>query len=259
MFTSTNIILAFLGLSLFIYILSGLNIVNEWERAPVIRFGKYLRTLGAGVRWIEPFTNRVQAKVSIQDEVRQLAMPNIQTHDNVPVAFTLLLTTRIDMTAGRDGVKDNFLNIENPEPAILQKAIAVVSETVSGTELDKILHERTALYTKIVTALQDRIAHWGYVILAVEIKDIQITDVSISDAISLKARAGKEGEAELVKAQFQLQIAQALKLAADVYDDNARWLKQQETLLELGRSAENNTIIIPVDFGGRIAVGTGKI
>lgn len=225
------------------YLLAGLTIVDQRERRPVLRFGKYLRTLGPGVRWIEPLTNKVAAPINIQDCTKTLTIASVPTHDNIPIAFDMLLTYRI----AEANVESWFL-VVGDDKSLYSRAVAVVSEVVSRTELDELLHDRKLIYGDIVAMLQIRIARWGYEIEAVEIRDLKITDESIAEAISLKARASKEGDAELAKAVKQKEIADALNEAAEAYTEKGRWLKGQETLLELCRSGENNTILIPTDM-----------
>jgi regulator of protease activity HflC (stomatin/prohibitin superfamily) len=173
----------------------------------------------------------------------------------VPVKFNLILTQRIS----EDKVKDWFLNVDDGYEALWQRAVATASEVVSGTELDSILHDREKLYGKMVASLQSRVATWGITIIAIEIKDISIVDEAIQEAIAMKARASKEAEAELVRAEKQKQIAVALKEAADIYDDKSRWLKGIETLTELCRSAENNTIMVPTDLLSTLAMSVKAV
>ena len=169
---------------------------------------------------------------------------SIQTHDNVPITLTLILTSRID----EENVKKYVTVVMDGDEAIEQRTLAVVSEAVSGLTLDQILHDRVKLHDTLVDLLNSRVSHWGIVILAIEFKDIKITDPSIEQAIAMKARAGKEAEAELVRAQAQFDIAEQLNKAANTYTPEGRWLKGQETILEMSRSAQNNTIFIPTDI-----------
>jgi regulator of protease activity HflC (stomatin/prohibitin superfamily) len=233
-----------------LYALCGINIVDQWERLPYKRFGVYKGTLGPGFTWLEPFSTSIIAKFDIRDNVddlyESLHIPpgSVQTHDNVPVTFRPLLTYKVIESRAADFA----LNVENDYEALWQRSLTIISEFVSNTELDSILHDRQALYGRIKDALQEAVSSWGVRILAVEIKDITITDQSIQEAIAMKARAKKEGEAELERAIMQHSIAAQLSMAADAYDEAGWKLKGLETLQELCRSASNNTVIIPTDM-----------
>lgn len=235
---------ALLALAVLIYFLKGINIVQEWMRRPVLRFGRYVATLGPGFSWCEPFTTRTLEDVPINEEVWALTIEHIQTHDNVPITLDLILTSRIDEA----NVKKYITAVLDGDDAIEERTLAVASECVSGWELDKILHDREKLHDKLIALLNARTSHWGILIVAIEFKDISITDESIQQAIALKARAVKEGEAELARAAVQVEIAKELNKAAAEYTEQGRWMKGTEVLLELGRSAENNTILIPTDM-----------
>lgn len=244
-----------------IYLISGIYIVDQWNRVPVKRFGKYVRTLGPGFSWMEPFSTSSIDTISIKDNVDDLhecldytSLPSVQTHDNVPVTFRTLLTYRIKEAR----VADFVLTVEDDYESLWKRALTIISEYVSNTELDSILHDRQALYTKVKAALQVAVEDWGVEIIAVELKDVTIADQSIQEAIAMKARAQKEAEAELTRAKMQREIAEQLKLASHTYDEAAWKLKGFETLLELCRSAENNTVMIPTDLVQGLAKVLGK-
>jgi regulator of protease activity HflC (stomatin/prohibitin superfamily) len=233
-----------------IYAICGINIVDQWERKPYKRFGKYKGTLGPGFTWLEPFSTRVIDTITIRDSVDDLYESlninpgSVQTHDNVPVTFRPLLTYRID----EKSVANFVLNVEDDYDALWKRSLTIISEHISNTELDNILHDRQGLYARIKSALQEAVNSWGVKILAVELKDVAITDTSIQEAIAMKARAKKEGEAELERANMQQAIAKQLSAAADAYDEAGWKLKGLETLQELCRSAQNNTVIVPTDM-----------
>jgi regulator of protease activity HflC (stomatin/prohibitin superfamily) len=188
----------------FFWFIAGVNIVDQWMRRPVLRFGRYIRTLGPGFSWTEPFTCRRLEDIPINEEVWALKVDSIQTHDNVPITFTLILTSKID----EPNVSKYVTAVLDGDDAVEQRTLAVASEAVSGMELDAILHDRQRLHDKLIELLNSRVSHWGILIVAVEFKDIKITDSSIEQAIAMKARAVKEAEAELARAQKQVEIAE---------------------------------------------------
>lgn len=248
-----------LGVFLASYLLKGLHVTNEWERKPMKRWGKYFRTLEPGITWAEPFSSRIIETVEINDQVDNVyvelgmtTLPTMQTHDNVPVAFTVILTWRVI-----DAAKF-VLEVQDGHHAVYSRCATLISEQVSRTELDQILHDRKELCLDTKSALQEATLAYGVQVIAIELKDVTITDSGIQEAIALKARATKEGEAELKRASMQSAIAEQLKAAAEVYDEEAWKLKGFETLLELCRSAENNTIMIPTDLVSSLAGVVGK-
>jgi regulator of protease activity HflC (stomatin/prohibitin superfamily) len=229
-----------LGLAL-IYLLGGINIVSEWQRRPILLFGRYVKTIGPGLGWVDPLFHRRLDDVAVRDVVNELRIGGVQTHDNVPISFNLIMTTRVDEARVRDFV----VRVASGYEATRQRALASVTEIVGNHELDAILHNRGRFYAEVRDSLQGKVADWGVKVVAVELKDIEITDEQIQQAIAMKARAGKEADAELVRAAMQLHIAGKLVEAAAVLTPDGWRLKELEVLVELTRSAQNNTLLIP--------------
>jgi regulator of protease activity HflC (stomatin/prohibitin superfamily) len=224
-----------------IYLLTGINVVSEWMRRPIMLFGRYVKTIGPGLAWVDPVFHRRLGDVAVRDVVGELRIGGVQTHDNVPISFNLIMTTRVD-----DGrVRDFVVQVANGYEATRQRALASVTEIVGNHELDAILHNRDKFYAEVRDSLQGKVADWGVKVRAVELKDLQITDEQIQQAIAMKARAGKEADAELVRAAMQLNIAAKLVEAAAALTPEAWRLKELEVLVELTRSAQNNTILVP--------------
>jgi len=241
-------LLAVILLSL--YLSSGLHFIEQWNRHPVMRFGKYVGTLQPGPQWIEPFTNRVLVGIDVRQEVLTFSMKEgtiLQTHDNVPISFDTILTMQIT------DVEKFILNVTDGDDALEMRTLATVSEVVSRTELNSLLHERETVCTAIAASTQLRVQDWGIVIHDVAVRDVKITDESIQEAIAMKARAGKEAEAEMVRAEAQVVIAKELTLAAAQLTDGGWKLKGMEVMTEMTRSADNNTVIIPSDIVQAIA------
>ena len=252
-------LLGYLAGLFLLFILGGINVVNEWKRRPILLFGRYTSTIGPGLAWIEPIFHRRLEDVAVRDVVNELRIGGVQTHDNVPISFNLIMTTRVDQAR----VKDFIVQVANGYEATRQRALASVTEIVGNHELDAILHNRGQFYSEVRDSLQGKVAAWGVKVVAVELKDIEITDEQIQQAIAMKARAGKEADAELVRAAMQLHIAGKLVEAAGVLTPDGWRLKELEVLVELTRSAQNNTLLIPTnllkglqDIG---SAGEGKI
>ena len=193
---------------IFVYLVFGIVIVKEWERVPVIRFGRYIRTLGGGLSWIEPITSRRLAARLVQDVVYSLAVPAVLTHDNVPVGLTIAVTRYIDA----EDVRKTVVAVSDYRRAEEQRALSTVAELIGRRPIDYIFDKRVEFSEEIRSTLQERVKTWGLTIRAVELKDFQIADEAIARSVAMKARALKEAQAELA------------------------------------RSAQNNTILIPANL-----------
>ncbi len=232
-----------------LYALSGINIIKEWMRRPVLLFGKYNRTAGPGFCWIEPAFHSVMSDVSVQDVTQELHVENVQTHDNVRLNIFGVLTTRIHP----DNVRSYVVEVKDAERATTQRANTAVTEIVGRYTLDRILNERDTFSVQVQEALRSKVQVWGIDVKAVEIKDLKVADPDIERSIAMKAKAIKEAEAELKRAEMQAEIATQLQIAAQNYDESAWRLKGLEVLIEMSRSAQNNTIMIPTDLLSSLA------
>ena len=224
--------------------LAGLNVVYQWNRRPILRLGKYQRTLEPGLTWVNPILCASPFDVGIREVVDVLSLPNVQTHDNVRVNLRVATTAVVKP----ENVERMVLAVTDASGAMKTRAIAAVMEVVSRSTLDRVLADRAGVCEEARTALASSIAHWGIDVLALEITDYAIADATIEQAIAMKARAEKEAQAELKRAEMQLQIAGKLKEAAAALDAGGWRLKTLETLIELCRSAQNNTILLPADL-----------
>src|SRR5215471_12978603 len=129
------------GTLLLCWALAGVHIINEWERRPVLRLGRYVATAGPGPVWIEPILHSVLLPFSVQDVARPVTVENVQTHDNVRVTIMAVLTTRITP----DHVRQAVLAVKNVADATLQRAQATLVEVGAASSLDDLLASREAI------------------------------------------------------------------------------------------------------------------
>lgn len=231
------------------YFLNWINIIAEWNRRPVLIFGRYKGTYGPGLVLLEPLLHTFLHDVPVQDVVVTIKLEQAQTNDNVGIAVEGLLTYRI----APDRVRDAVVEVEDVEGSTQERATSTLADEIGKSDLAQLLQHRDTFSQTILTTVGTRVAGWGVTAKAFELKRFKIADTAVEQAIAMKARAQKEGEAELTRAQMQAQIAAALNTAAATYDEKGRWLKGLETILELCRSANNNTVLIPTELAQNLA------
>jgi len=231
------------------YLFCFINIVDQRVRRPVMRFGKYVRTLDAGLNFLEPIVHDTLRDVSVQDVVIEVEVDDMQTKDNVGISIKGLLTYRID----ENQVQAAVVEVEDVDKSVNERALSTLADVGATRDLDTLLEHRDQFCIDIKAKLSERITSWGIAVQAFELQEFRINDGEVEKAIAMKARARKEGEAELVRASMQTQIAKSLNEAAELYTENGRWLKGVETLTELCRSGNNNTILVPTDLTESLA------
>lgn len=232
-----------------LYVFTGINFVNEWERLAVLRFGRYVETAGPGLTFVDPLFHTIYETVSLQDTVIDVPVKDLQTKDNVGIAIDGLLTYCVV----ESGVKSSMVNVDGYEDSLLLRALASLTDEAGKTDLSHIMQERDAFCDNVKVSLSAKARDWGIEVKAFELKSLKISDTNIERAIAMKAEAQKEGEAQIVRANMQKQVAEALNKAAATYNEQGKWLKGLETILEMTRSAENNTVLLPTDLIGSLA------
>ena len=231
------------------YAICWINIVDQRVRRPVMLWGRYVRTLDGGLNFLEPLIHTTLPDVNVQDQVVEVVVEDMQTKDNVGVALKGILTYRIDESK----VKNAVVEVQYVDDSTHERALSTLADVGATRDLDNLLEHRDKFCTDIQEKLSSRVAGWGVVIKAFELQEFSINDEDVERAIAMKARASKEGAAELVRAEMQNKIATALNSAAQTYTPEGRWMKGIETLLELCRSGNNNTILLPTDLTEALA------
>ena len=152
-----------------IFLFSGIRIIFEYKRALKFRFGRYVKTLNPGFRWVIPIVETVQI-VDIRVITINIVSQEVMTEDNVPCSI--------------DGVV--FFKINDPEKAVLeveefsfaitQLSQAALRDVCGKVELDTILSKREEMGKNIKSIVEQETKEWGIEIIDVKIKDIQLPE-----------------------------------------------------------------------------------
>ena len=221
--------------------INGVNVVKQWNRRPTLLLGgTYWKTKGPGLCFIPPIAITSLRDVPVQDVVDKFTAPRVQTRNNVSIDIDGVITWCVDA----EHVRDAVVNVQNVNVAVLERVIAIMSDTVGTKDLDELLHSRKVFADSVLGVVKERLGSWGVNIKSLELKGLKINDPGIEAAIALNAKAEQEGKAELTKAGYQQKVALALNEAAAKYDDGGRWLKQMELLGEMSRNP-SNTMFVP--------------
>jgi len=190
-----NVILTYLA-ALFVVILffKLIRIVPEQETYIIEQFGKYKKTLGAGLHLVVPFVQRVAYKHSLKEDVIDVAPQVCITNDNVQVTVDGILYLKVV-----DPVKASY-GIENYKYATAQLAKTTMRSAIGKLELDRTFSEREEVNDNIVKAVDEASDPWGIKVTRYEIKDITPTD-TIEQAMEQQMRAEREKRAEILSSE----------------------------------------------------------
>jgi regulator of protease activity HflC (stomatin/prohibitin superfamily) len=224
--------------------LSGFRIAQQYERALVFRFGRYVDQRGPGLFWIIPLGIDRAVKVDLRVFTDSVEQQEAMTRDNVPVKANAVIWYRI--------VKPDLaiIEVQNVRVAVIQVALTTLRNLIGQHTLDDVLKERE----QIAVMLKDRVDQvteaWGVSILSVEMKNVEIPG-SMQRAMAQEAEALREKRARIIKAEAELEAARKLREAADeiMKTPASLELRRMQMLTEIG--AEQNTmtvVMMPSEF-----------
>ena len=230
--------LLIIGIIIGLFILSGIRIIFEYKRALKFRFGKYIKTLQPGFRWIIPIIETVQI-VDIRVITFNIDSQEVMTEDNVPCSIDGVVFFKID-----DPVKA-VLEVEKYTFAITQLAQAALRDVCGKVELDTILSKREEMGKNIKAIVEKETKEWGIVVIDVKIKDIQLPE-NMRRMMANQAEAERSRRARIILALAEEQAAGKLLEAGKIIDQSPSAIKLRlyQTLANIA-SEKNSTIVFP--------------
>jgi regulator of protease activity HflC (stomatin/prohibitin superfamily) len=221
-----------------IFLFSGIRIVYEYKRALKFRFGKYIKTLEPGFRWIIPIVETIQ-KVDIRVITINVVSQEVMTADNVPCSIDGVVFFKI-----KDPEKA-VLEVEEYNFAIIQLSQAALRDVCGKVELDTILSNREEMGKNIKSIVELETKEWGIEINDVKIKDIQLPE-NMRRMMANQAEAERSRRARIILALAEEQAAGKLLEAGKLIDQSPSAIKLRlyQTLSNIA-AEKNSTIIFP--------------
>ena len=240
---ATTVIIGFVVLVVIALLLSGIKILKEWERAPVLRLGRFAGLKGPGMIFIPPFFSKMQHIISTRLQVVSFKTEQTLTRDNVPVNVDAVMYFQpVDL-------QRVVLNVENYSTATELAAQTTLRETIGSVSFDDLLYERENIGKSAREIIDQKTEIWGIKVTSVEIRDIAIPP-SLQGAMSRQAEAERERRARVTLAESEYQAAQKMVEAANLYSANPRAmeLRWMNILYELGLQGRGTLMLIPTNM-----------
>jgi len=232
-------VIAFIALIVALILLSGLRVLKEWERIPILRLGRYAGLRGPGITYLIPFIDRAPLRVSTRLDTIAFRTEQTLTKDNVPVNVDAVMYMRpVD-------VEKVVLFVENYHSATELAAQTTLREVIGKVELNELLAEREKIGTHLREIIDEKIEAWGIKVTSVEVRDVIIPQ-ALQDAMSRQAQAERERMARVTLATAEFEAAQKMIEAANMYEKSheALRLRWMNILYEIGQQAGTNTIML---------------
>jgi regulator of protease activity HflC (stomatin/prohibitin superfamily) len=221
------------------YVLFALKVASQWEKAIVLRLGKFRGLRGPGLFWIIPIVDTIPAWIDHRVMVTPFAAQRTLTKDTVPVDVDAVLFWVV-----WDAEKA-ALEVENYRAAVDWAAQTALRDIIGRTMLADILIGRSVIDKELQQIIDERTTPWGVTVQSVEIRDIVIPQ-DLEDAMSRQAQAERERQARVILGESEKQIAASFSEASQAYVDNptALHLRAMNMLFE-GLKEKGALVIVP--------------
>jgi regulator of protease activity HflC (stomatin/prohibitin superfamily) len=221
------------------YILFALKVASQWEKAIVLRLGKFYGLRGPGLFWIIPIVDTIPSWIDHRVMVTPFAAQKTLTKDTVPVDVDAVLFWVV-----WDAEKA-ALEVENYRAAVDWAAQTALRDIIGRKMLADILVGRSSLDMELQQIIDERTTPWGVTVQSVEIRDIVIPQ-DLEDAMSRQAQAERERQARVILGESEKQIAASFSEASQAYIDNptALHLRAMNMLFE-GLKEKGALVIVP--------------
>ncbi len=215
------------------------KIADQWEKAVVLRLGRYTGLRGPGPFFIVPFAERVAYWIDLRIITTSFRAEKTLTRDTVPVDVEAVLFWKVL------NPEKAALEVEDYRSAISWASQTALREVIGKSFLSDMLEGREKLDAVLQRIIDERTEQWGIHVSSVEIRDV-IIPPELQDAMSMQAQAERERQARVILGDSERQIAEKFEEAARTYQDNptALHLRAMNMLFEGLKIKENATLVI---------------
>jgi regulator of protease activity HflC (stomatin/prohibitin superfamily) len=222
------------------------RIASEWQRAVILRLGRFHKVKGPGIYLVFPFIDAVAQIIDLRIQTTMFTAEQALTRDTVAVGVDAIVFWQVE------DAEAAAIRIADYRQAIERVAQTSLREMIGATELSKLLSDRKTADEQLRLTISAKTTTWGVTASSVEIKDVAIPR-ELQDAMSRQAQAEREKDARVTLASAEKAIAEQILEAARLYgtDPNALKLRQMNLLYEMNKE-RGTTVLIPTDMANSL-------
>jgi len=232
-------LLIVLGIVIFGFVISGIKIIREYERAVVFRLGRLVGQRGPGLVVIIPIIEKME-RVDLRVVTMDIPPQDVITRDNIPVRIDGVLYFKIT------DPNKAITAVENYTFATKQLAQTSLRGVTGEATFDEILTQRNEINHKLHEVIDVATDPWGIKVSNVEIKHVEIPE-NMQRAIARQAEAERVRRAKIILAEGEAQAAAKLKEAGETLGADPIVLRYLEVLSEASKE-KSNTVIFPAQM-----------
>jgi regulator of protease activity HflC (stomatin/prohibitin superfamily) len=228
-----------LGLVIGLLLAQAPKVAKQWEKAVVLRLGRYVGIRGPGLFWIVPLIETVSSWIDQRIITTNFVAEQTLTSDTVPVNVDAVLFWMV-----YDPEKA-ALEVQDYQQAVSWAAQTALRDIIGRTALTELLRGRERIEEELQKLIDERSNPWGVTVQSVEMRDVVIPD-ALQDAMSREAQASREKQARIILGQAEVEIAHLFAKAAESYMENptALHLRAMNMLYE-GLKEKGALMLVP--------------
>ena len=232
-----NLFLIILAVGTFIAAM--VRIADQWEKAVVLRLGKFKGLKGPGLFLVIPFVDKVDKFIDQRVRVTDFSAETTLTKDTVPVNVDAVVYWMVW------DVEKSALEVQDYQDAVYYVAQTGLRDIIGKHDLADLLQHREKIGESLQMILDEQTNPWGITCQSVGIKDI-IIPPALEDAMSKQAQAERERQARIILGTAETEIAEKFAVASERYRDNpvALQLRGMNMLFE-GLKEKGSMVIVP--------------
>ncbi|HWY46883.1 MAG TPA: slipin family protein [Bryobacteraceae bacterium] len=230
---------AILGALIGLYFLLAIKVAEQWQRAAVLRLGRYIGLRGPGIFLIIPIIDQVSQYVDQRVRVTSVNAESALTRDTVPVNVDAIVFWLVW------NAEKSILEVMDFDQAITLSAQTALRESIGRHDLAQMITEREMLGRELQRILDEKTNPWGITVQSVEIRDVHIPQ-ALEEAMSRQAQAERERQARIILGTAETEISSKFAEASMVYLNNpvALHLRAMNMLYEAIKE-RGSMVIVP--------------
>lgn len=218
---------------------SSIKIADQWEKAIVLRLGRFYTLRGPGLFFIIPIIDTIPYWIDIRVIATSFTAEKTLTKDTVPVDVDAVLFWKVI------DPKKSALDVADYQSAISWASQTALRDVIGKTMLSDMLEGREKISNELQKIIDERTEPWGINVISVEVKDVLIPQ-ALEDAMSMQAQAERERQARVILGDSERQVANKFEEASRTYASNptALHLRAMNMLYE-GLKTNSTIVIVP--------------
>lgn len=220
-----------------IIVSSAIKVADQWEKAVVLRLGKFRVIKGPGLFFIIPVIDVIPYWIDTRVITTTFKTEKTLTKDTVPVDVDAVLFWKVIDS------KKAALDVADYQSAISWASQTALRDVIGRTMLSDMLEGREKISAVLQRIIDERTEPWGVNVISVEVKDVLIP-LALEDAMSMQAQAERERQARVILGDSERQVAEKFGDAARTYADNPTALHLRAMNMLYEGLKQNSTIVI---------------